>query len=380
VNMQFLYQFIYICTIIPTICLLTMIVYANIVSKSTKKESQTSVASTSESSPSPEEKEEEEEEEEEGKEDTEDLVNGPDLEEPYSTVMKDLIKDAEELRNKSDDVFERVELSKKVKEGSPDLTIHKVKSNSGVKLIVKRVFDVSPSFLTKVLWDPEVVKALNPDSKITGVLEELKSGIRGKDRIVHIKTLPKGPVSSRHMVLFRHREILQNGTIIIAQTDLKSHDKDPDKSNRKAYRMRQSSVMFLCPFGQNGEKTEMIDVYFVDLNLSSFVQSTVYSYVAKAATPKRLYKLNKAISNAKTHGIRLPSRRRRRRRRTSPSSSGTISTSSSNSTVSDTISEQNNDDDDKSSFHETLKQAQPYLVALIAVATVIRCVRRGRFR
>ena len=91
------------------------------------------------------------------------------------------------------------------------------------------------------------------------------------------------------MVLLRHREILDDGTILIAQTDLKSHDKDPDPNNRKAYRMCQSSVTFLQPFGENGEKTSMFEVYFVDLNLSRFVESTVYSYVAKAAVPKRLY-------------------------------------------------------------------------------------------
>ena len=39
------------------------------------------------------------------------------------------------------------------------------------------------------------------------------------------------------MVLLRHREILDDGTILIAQTDPKSHDKDPDPNNRKAYRI-----------------------------------------------------------------------------------------------------------------------------------------------
>ena len=289
--MQFLTQFLYACTVIPTICLVTLIVYANIIKSSSKTTS--AVASTTSTTVSEREeagKEEEEEEEEEEKEDTEDLTNGENtLPEPYGSLMKTLIENAGSLRNRNDDSFESVELSKKVKEASPDLTIHRVKSDKGAKLITRRGFDVSPSFLTKVLWDPDVTKALNPDSKITAILQELKSGIRGKDRIVHIKTLPKGPVSSRHMVLLRHHEILDDGTILIAQTDLKSHDKDPDPNNRKAYRMCQNSVTFLQPFGENREKTSMFEVYFVDLNLSRFVESTVYSYVAKAAVPKRLY-------------------------------------------------------------------------------------------
>ena len=86
----------------------------------------------------------------------------------------------------------------------------------------------------------------------------------------------------------------------------------------------------------------MFGVYFVDLNLSRFVESTVYSYVAKAAVPKRLYvdvslslestshtnidlehryKLDKAITNAKTNDVRLRRRTRvcasNRRRETS---------------------------------------------------------------
>ena len=287
--MQFLTQFLYACTVIPTICLITLIVYANIIKSSSKTTSTTGESPTS-STISEEAGKEEEEEEEEEKEDTEDLTNGENtLPEPYGSLIKDLIQNAKSLRNRNDDSFESVELSRKVKEASPDLTIHRMKTDKGVKLITRRGFDVSPSFLTKVLWDPDVTKALNPDSKITAILQELKSGIRGKDRIVHIKTLPKGPVSSRHMVLLRHREILDDGTILIAQTDLKSHDKDPDPNNRKAYRMCQSSVTFLQPFGENGEKTTMFEVYFVDLNLSRFVESTVYSYVAKAAVPKRLY-------------------------------------------------------------------------------------------
>ena len=286
--MQFLTQFLYVCTVIPTICLIALIVYANVI-KSSSKTNATSSDRTATTTTSIEEKEEDEEEEEEEKEDTEELTNGESIQEPYQSIIKDLIENAENLRNNNDDAFESIELSKKVKEASPDLTIHRVKNDRGVKLIIRKEFDVSPTFLTKVLWDPEVTKALNPDSKITAILQELKSGIRGKDRIVHIKTLPKGPVSSRHMVLLRHREMLDQGTIVIAQTDLKSHDKDPDPSNRKAYRMSQSSVTFLHPFGENGEKTSMFEVYFVDLNLSRFVESTVYSYVAKAAVPKRLY-------------------------------------------------------------------------------------------
>ena len=287
--MQFLTQFLYACTVIPTICLITLIVYANIIKSSSKTTSTTGESPTS-STISEEAGKEEEEEEEEEKEDTEDLTNGENtLPEPYGSLIKDLIENAKSLRNRNDDSFESVELSRKVKEASPDLTIHRMKTDKGVKLITRRGFDVSPSFLTKVLWDPDVTKALNPDSKITAILQELKSGIRGKDRIVHIKTLPKGPVSSRHMVLLRHHEILDDGTILIAQTDLKSHDKDPDPNNRKAYRMCQNSVTFLQPFGENREKTSMFEVYFVDLNLSRFVESTVYSYVAKAAVPKRLY-------------------------------------------------------------------------------------------
>lgn len=86
--------------------------------------------------------------------------------------------------------------------------------------------------------------------------------------------------------------------------------------------------------------------------------------------------MNKAIANAKTNGLR---RRRRPRVRTSNRSRDETLTSVSASQISNS-NDGDNDNDSSSSFHETLKQAQPYLVALIAVATVIRCVRRGRFR
>ena len=87
------------------------------------------------------------------------------------------------------------------------------------------------------------------------------------------------------------------------------------------------------------------------------------------------YKLDKAITNAKTNGIRLRRRTRVRASNRRQETSTTPAQNSSNNEVDD-----DNDDKPSSSFHETLKQAQPYLVALIAVATVIRCVRRGRLR
>ena len=55
------------------------------------------------------------------------------------------------MRELDDNSGQWVELSRKVKEASPDLTIHRMKNDRGVKSIIRRGFDVSPSFLTKVL-------------------------------------------------------------------------------------------------------------------------------------------------------------------------------------------------------------------------------------
>ena len=113
-----------------------------------------------------------------------------------------------------------------------------------------------------------------------------------------------------------------------------------------------------------------------NLCLSQSLSVSVFSRTSISNTLEHRYKLDKAITNAKTNGIRLRRRSRvRASNRRQETSTTPVQSSSSNNEVDD-----DNDDKPQSSFHETLKQAQPYLVTLIAVATVIRCVRRGRLR
>lgn len=221
---------------------------------------------------------------------------------------------------------------------------------------------------------------------MTAVLEILGSGVDSKDRITHVQTKAKGPVSARQMVVLTHRRVREDGTVIIVRTDLKSHPKDPDPSDRKAYRMWMNSVTFFRPLPlTGGEKCECFEMSYTNLNLSSFVESTVYNFLSKSMAPKKLYMLDKVIVET----------REKRSRPTSTSSSSSNHVRSDDdeavgkgeSSASDAWSENDDAEEERKSKFEprdplssALRRAEPYFVVAAAVIALYASVRRGARR
>jgi len=227
-----------------------------------------------------------------------DVSEPPFLTEPYKSLADDAIEEARKIMVANGDAsstwkgsFSEVALSQKSLKAVPDMIVRKKKreSRGGVTIYTSRSLPVSALEACAIVSDSSVQAQLDPDAKIESVVEDLG----GDNRVVCVLNAAKGPVSARQMVVLIHKRRLENGTYITLKLDVKNHEKDPDPKNSRAYRMKLIEVVFYIP--QDATTCRRCGVLYADLNLSSFIESTVYSFVCKSIAPKKLYMIGKII-------------------------------------------------------------------------------------